>query len=220
MATLSKTQIDRLGNRLKTGSLSEADLRLLDEYRRSLGSAYESVLRIIREDLQLKPTGRPAKSTTSITEKLRRESIRLSQVQDIAGCRVVVANIAAQDQAVTMLRDAFVEVRVMDRRKNPSHGYRAVHVIVDIAGKAVEVQIRSFLQHLWAELSERLSDVVGLNIKYGGGDATLRNALTDFSEIVSELEEIEGSSASNDDTVSLREKLVKTLSDLIIELEN
>jgi ppGpp synthetase/RelA/SpoT-type nucleotidyltranferase len=83
----------------------------------------------------------------------------------------------------------------------------------------VEVQIRSFLQHLWAELSERLSDVVGLNIKYGGGDATLRNALTDFSEIVSELEEIEGSSASTD-TVSLREKLVKTLSDLIIELEN
>lgn len=219
MATLSKTQIDRLGNRLKTGSLSEADLRLLDEYRRSLGPAYESVLRIIREDLQLKPTGRPAKSTTSITEKLRRESIRLSQVQDIAGCRVVVANIAAQDQAVTMLRDAFVEVRVMDRRKNPSHGYRAVHVIVDIAGKAVEVQIRNFLQHLWAELSERLSDVVGLNIEYGGGDATLRNALTDFSEIVSELEEIEGSSASND-TVSLREKLVKTLSDLIIELEN
>jgi ppGpp synthetase/RelA/SpoT-type nucleotidyltranferase len=135
MATLSKTQIDRLGNRLKTGSLSEADLRLLDEYRRSLGPAYESVLRIIREDLQLKPTGRPAKSTTSITEKLRRESIRLSQVQDIAGCRVVVANIAAQDQAVTMLRDAFVEVRVMDRRKNPSHGYRAVHVIVDIAAK-------------------------------------------------------------------------------------
>jgi ppGpp synthetase/RelA/SpoT-type nucleotidyltranferase len=34
-----------------------------------------------------------------------------------------------------MLRDAFVEVRVMDRRKNPSHGYRAVHVIVDIAAK-------------------------------------------------------------------------------------
>ena len=39
---LSKTQIDRLGDRLRTGDISEADLRLLDSYRRSFTDAYEA----------------------------------------------------------------------------------------------------------------------------------------------------------------------------------
>lgn len=76
---VTKTQIDRLGNRLKKGNISEADLRLLDLYRRSFTDAYEIVVGTIRKELGLEPTGRPAKSTTSISEKLRRESIRLTQ---------------------------------------------------------------------------------------------------------------------------------------------
>jgi hypothetical protein len=87
--SLSKTQIDRLGERLKLGSHTESDLRMLDEYRRSFGEAYEAVIQTIRQHGAF-PTGRSAKSTLSIVEKLRRESIRLSQMQDIAGCRIVV----------------------------------------------------------------------------------------------------------------------------------
>jgi hypothetical protein len=75
----SKTQIDRLGNRLKEGNIAEDDLRLLDRYRLSFTEAYEYVVDAIRNDLVLEPTGRTAKSTTSIIEKLRRESIRLTQ---------------------------------------------------------------------------------------------------------------------------------------------
>jgi hypothetical protein len=62
--TLSRTQIDRLGDRLRQSSIAEADLRLLDEYRRSFGEPYESVVGRIREHLNLEPTGRPAKSTS------------------------------------------------------------------------------------------------------------------------------------------------------------
>ncbi|MBI2059522.1 MAG: hypothetical protein HYT87_07090 [Nitrospirae bacterium] len=82
----SKTQIDKLGERLKSGKLTDSDLIALDEYRRSFGEAFEHAMGEIRDKLKLKPTGRPAKSTTSIIEKLRRESIRLTQIQDIAGC--------------------------------------------------------------------------------------------------------------------------------------
>jgi len=122
MATLSKTQIDRLGDRLRKGSPSEADLRLLDEYRLSFGDAYDAIIRTIREKLQLEPTGRPDKTPSSIVEKLRRESIRLSQCQDIAGCRIIVPDVFTQDHITATLRDTFPETRVMDRRKNPSHG--------------------------------------------------------------------------------------------------
>jgi putative GTP pyrophosphokinase len=87
---LSKSQINRLGDRLRTHDLNEADLRLLDSYRRSFTEVYEDVVGRIRDQLSLEPTGRPAKSTTSIIEKLRREKTRLSRMQDIAGCRVIV----------------------------------------------------------------------------------------------------------------------------------
>lgn len=85
---LSKTQIDLLGDRLRLGAPVEADLRMLDDYRLAFGSAYEFVVRTIREKVALEPTGRPATSTGAIVEKLHRETIRLSEVQDIAGCRI------------------------------------------------------------------------------------------------------------------------------------
>jgi hypothetical protein len=41
---MSKTQINKLGDRLRQGNITEADLRLLDEYRRTFTDAYEVVI--------------------------------------------------------------------------------------------------------------------------------------------------------------------------------
>lgn len=187
---VSKTQIDRLGDRLKGGSHTENDLRLLDDYRRSFGEAYEAVVQTIRQRGQF-PTGRLAKSTLSIVEKLRRESLRLSQMQDIAGCRVVVGNVVEQEQFVASLITEFPNASVIDRRNNPSYGYRAVHIIAEISGKPIEIQVRTSLQHLWAEVSEKSSDVLDPKIKYGGGSESWRNFLTKSSELVTSYEEME-----------------------------
>lgn len=51
MTEFSKTQIDRLGDRLRKESISEADLKRLDAYRKSFSSAYENVIKVIRENL-------------------------------------------------------------------------------------------------------------------------------------------------------------------------
>lgn len=187
---VSKTQIDRLGDRLKGGPHTESDLRLLDDYRRSFGEAYEAVVRTIRQRGEF-PTGRLAKSTASIVEKLRRESIRLSQMQDIAGCRVVVANVVEQEQFVASLKTDFPEAAVIDRRDNPSYGYRAIHIIAEIAGKPIEIQVRSSLQHLWAEVSEKSSDVLDPTIKHGGGPDWWRTSLTSISEWVAAFDTLE-----------------------------
>lgn len=196
-AALSNSQIDRLGDRLKKGSPSEADLRLLDEYRHSFDDAYDVVIRTIREKLHLEPTGRTAKSISSIAEKLRRESIRLSQVQDIAGCRVIVADVFTQDQTIAALRESFLETRVMDRRTHPSHGYRAVHIIVATHEVSIEIQVRTALQDLWAQLSERLADVVDSSIKYGGGTLEDRRWLALISENIAGWEELENQLVSS-----------------------
>jgi len=187
MANLSKTQIDRLGDRLKGGPHTEDDLRLLNDYRRSFGESYETVVQTIRQQRQF-PTGRPAKSTGSIVEKLRRESIRLSQMQDIAGCRVVVTGFVEQERVIASLTAVFDEASVMDRREKPSYGYRAVHIIANISGKPVEIQVRTALQHGWAEVSEKASDVLDPEIKYGGGPESLRSRLSRSSESVAAYE--------------------------------
>ena len=184
MSEVSKTQIDRLGDRLKKSNFGEADLRLLDEYRLSFTDSYEVVVGRIRKELELEPTGRPAKSTSSISEKLRRESIRLTQIQDIAGCRLVVADISSQERVITALQNLFDNTTAVDRRKEPSHGYRAFHLIVKHADKLVEIQIRTSLQQLWAELSEKLSDTIDPALKYGGGDLSFLELLGKASEVV------------------------------------
>ena len=166
-------------------------MRQLDEFRRSFAAAYEEVVSAVRKATQLDPTGRPAKSTTSIVEKLRRETIRLTQMQDIAGCRLVVQDIVGQDQVVDQLTAALPGAVVVDRRKEPSHGYRAVHIIATVQGKPVEIQVRTELQHLWAQLSEKLSDVYDPAIKYGGGDSDVFGAISKISARVERLEALE-----------------------------
>lgn len=186
----TNSQVDRLGERLRGGQPSADDLRLLDQYRRSFTEPYEYVVSTVRSQLRLDPTGRPAKSTASIVDKLRRESARLSQMQDIAGCRIVVPDVVAQDSAVQTLVPHLGQVKIFDRRQSPSHGYRAVHIVVHHSEKNVEIQIRSVLQHMWAELSEKAADVIDPAVKYGGGPEWLRTILMAPIRTISELEEL------------------------------
>jgi ppGpp synthetase/RelA/SpoT-type nucleotidyltranferase len=213
--------VDQLGDRLRKGKIAEGDFRLLDAYRGSFAEAYEEVVAIVRNATQLQPTGRPAKSTTSIIEKLRRETIRLSQMQDIAGCRLVVPNVLVQDQVLERLKSALPMAVVVDRRKQPSFGYRAVHIVASARNKSIEIQVRTELQDLWAQLSEKLSDVRDPAIKYGGGDSEAQELLSDYSGLIASFEDLELrlSSPVKDpemwpSVVNLRRKLAENTRDL------
>lgn len=212
MRSLSKTQVDQLGDRLRKGDISEDDLRLLDAYRQSFAEAYEEVLGTIRHSTGIAPTGRPAKTRFSIIEKLRREkTMQLSRVQDIAGCRIVVSDIKRQNEVVEQLKHAFGyafgKVKVTDRRRKPSHGYRAVHVIAAARNKSVEIQVRTELQDLWAQQSEVLADRVDARIKYGGGNPALQEILSLYSGYVADVETVEEERGSDDRKAELRQSL-------------
>jgi hypothetical protein len=126
VSTLTTSQINKLGERLRRGTTTDTDLLLLDEYRRSFAGAFNTVVRSIRRHLSLEVNGRPANTTGAIIEKLVRERTRLSHVQDIAGCRIVVAGIEEQDLVLMGVSLLFPGSSVIDRRRQPSHGYRAV----------------------------------------------------------------------------------------------
>ena len=92
----------------------------------------------------------------------------LSRMQDIAGVRLVAEmNRTEQDQLVKRIVELFPGADVKDRRAEPSHGYRAVHVIVEVDQRLVEIQVRTVLQDLWAQVVERLADRWGRGIRYG-----------------------------------------------------
>jgi ppGpp synthetase/RelA/SpoT-type nucleotidyltranferase len=114
--------------------------------------------------------------------------MRLTQMQDIAGCRVVVADLNAQDRVLRSLKEAFPNAKVIDRRKAPSHGYRAVHLVVIVDGKPIEIQLRTVLQHQWATTSEKLADTIDRAIKYGGGPGEAQAQLATLSEGLKKIE--------------------------------
>lgn len=112
---------------------------------------------------------------------------------------------------------------------SPSHGYRAVHVIVDREPVTVEIQIRTALQHLWAELSERLADVVDSSIKYGGGDQQIIQILTTESELIAKLELFEKDFSSppnetaethNSKIRQIQEGTARMKADLVVRLRS
>lgn len=207
-AHLSKTQVDKLGERLKNNEdIVPDDMRMLDAYRRTFTPAYEGVVQKLVH-MGLSPSGRQAKSTTAIVDKLRRESIRLTQIQDIAGCRVIVEGIAAQEKVVELIQFVFdlSEQAIKDRREMPSHGYRAIHVMAHIADKVIEIQVRTIFQDLWAQLSERTADKFDISVKYGKGLPDVIEPLLDMSKKIQAIEKYE---QLVDTTLQARKKLLQ-----------
>lgn len=189
------SQVDRLGKLRVAESISDADVTLLERYQASLAplltetieevrSAYEEVLAHEQFEVTVRN-----KQLRSIIAKLQREKTRLSSMQDLVGFRIVVRSAIDQEELLQHLPgdDSW---RIMDRRQHPSHGYRAIHVIRRRSGGGVEVQIRTFLQHQWAELSE-LYDRISPGTKYGGGDTELQDMLATFSKTIEGIERLE-----------------------------
>jgi ppGpp synthetase/RelA/SpoT-type nucleotidyltranferase len=177
---MSREQIRKLGVRIASADMvADHDLLLLEELVACHGEALaharpglDGLADGLGMDGPLHITHR-AKTTQTIIEKLRREQgMSLARMQDIAGIRIVApVEWDQQDVLVGEVVRRFPadprEPRIVDRRERPSHGYRAVHVIVSLDGITIEVQVRTTLQHIWAEMMERLADRLGRQIRYG-----------------------------------------------------
>jgi ppGpp synthetase/RelA/SpoT-type nucleotidyltranferase len=142
-----------------------------------VADAYQAVLDQVEQrlgELGFQATTR-VKTTGTLLDKLRRDpTLKLRSIHDLAGARIVIdGNLNDQDQAKTDIIEAFVSCPrppiVKDRRERPSHGYRAVHVIVFPENLPVEIQIRTDLQNGWAQFTEYLGDRWGRGLRYGLG---------------------------------------------------
>jgi ppGpp synthetase/RelA/SpoT-type nucleotidyltranferase len=113
----------------------------------------------------------------------------LHSMQDLAGFRVVGAfSFPKQDELAAEVCRRFPadprEPRIRDRRADPSYGYRAVHVIVSLDDVTIEVQVRTVVQHLWADLMERIADRLGRGIRYGEPPVPPAGTTMEAAEII------------------------------------
>jgi ppGpp synthetase/RelA/SpoT-type nucleotidyltranferase len=169
---VSNNALKKLGDRIASGDpVSDSDLEMLNQFIASCDGSMERAGQIVGE-AGFAATSR-LKTRTTLIEKLRRDpTTKLPSVQDVAGLRVTVTDRIAQDDAVarieTALENAGCSYRTRDRRDDPSYGYRAVHVVATVDGVRVEIQVRTELQDVWAQVAEKMGDVYGRQIRYGG----------------------------------------------------
>ena len=184
---ISKTAIDKAGNvlakeKFKTYEEWEAADKIFDEFRQAhlqpLTSTTIAIQNWFRADNASYIIVQRLKRKPQILKKLRRLNTRLTQLQDIGGLRIIVDQNSDVDRLIEYITDklkrqtSIVIKRTVDYRKKgrDDSGYRAAHIIMEKDGVSLELQIRSRIQHYWAELIERTSVIYGYVIKELEGD--------------------------------------------------
>jgi putative GTP pyrophosphokinase len=122
------------------------------------------------------PTQRLKREDRIIQKLVRQPSLRLAQMQDIGGCRVVVPTLAELRRVCERIEHTWAaDIAVIhDRIAKPQPtGYRAIHIIVSRHDRLVEVQLRTELQHRWARAVELAEQRTGDLLKDGVGDVDL-----------------------------------------------
>jgi putative GTP pyrophosphokinase len=141
----------------------------------SVTMGIRSMVRTVRRNDAIRP-GQRFKRLDRILDKLRRyPRMRLSQMEDIGGCRVVLPTLGEVYSVLNRVRRNWPEASIKNYIAEPKDdGYRAIHVVKRRGGRLVEVQLRTTRQHDWAEVIEVYSPTLGFNLKDGEGPDDLR----------------------------------------------
>jgi ppGpp synthetase/RelA/SpoT-type nucleotidyltranferase len=200
-----KSRVDRAGDILisKTSSEDELDNAavILDNWRSSHSFPLHTFkIRLKRVSARVDQRAlvvQRLKRTPAIIKKLQRRydgknpTMKLTQMQDIGGCRAVLANV----KMVRQLCDEYYHLDKNTRGKhcdlkhefrnkkdyisNPKKdGYRSIHLIYrynsdktkTYNGLLLEIQIRSKLQHFWATAVETVDRFTKQAIKSNEGE--------------------------------------------------
>lgn len=124
-----------------------------------------------------------AKRMQSIRRKLADTTLNLDQMQDLGGCRAILGDIDGVNRLVERIRERTPHRirREWDYIRNPKDdGYRSHHLSLEFmpngrvgdhyAGRRIELQVRTRLQHSWATAIEAVSLYRGEDLKHHKGD--------------------------------------------------
>ena len=213
----SKTQVDKAGKwligldvgfdlrRMLSPALTGEMLEIVNNWRASHWLPLHEIRRTLEQRAKrVSPhsvVAQRLKRLTSIQKKLADNEYRhmkLTQIQDIGGCRAVMPTIGDVAALVELYKDGTTKSQLLGSPRDyimqpKPDGYRSVHLIYDYRstsaqrqvfnGHRIEIQIRSQLQHAWATAVEMLFTFTGIPVRAIGGSvyATLPRNLEEIS---------------------------------------
>ncbi len=171
------------------------------------------------------------KRTKSLIRKLERfKGMKLSRIQDIGGCRIVMPNVKltrrlGEEYIGTNKRHKRVKSRDGNYINKPKRdGYRGIHLVYAyhsnnkvgkiFNGRLIEIQLRSQLQHVWATALETVDLFTLQTIKFGGGDLKWRQFFKLVSSAFAMMEEcplVDGTTTNKKELYSQIRELSKEL---------
>ncbi len=128
----------------------------------------------------------------SVLNKLVREPhMKLSQMQDLGGCRAILSDVRAVDDLYGIYRgdeplfQSEASLKVYDYIRHPKvDGYRGIHIVGRYHpraasreawnGQRIEIQLRSRLQHAFATTVETVTTFTREPLKFGSGPVEWR----------------------------------------------
>jgi hypothetical protein len=166
----------------------DSALSIAGNWRSSHGYPLHVIKTLLRKRAKVYDSGalvsQRLKRLPSIITKLQRfNSMQLSTMQDLGGCRAVVRTVLRVDRLVHFYETNQPTVTALINKKDyiltpKSDGYRGVHLIYEYQGKSqggtfrglkIEIQIRSRLQHAWATALETIDTFTNEALKSGLG---------------------------------------------------
>jgi putative GTP pyrophosphokinase len=189
----SKTSINRAGQILAEGVYSQEEFDwawdLVGRWRACHAypiNTFQSTLRTRLRDYSGSPiAAQRLKRMPTIIDKLRRyPNMKLTTMQDIGGLRAILRYLSHVRRLESHYRErsrfAHELIRVYDYIDQPrsEDGYRSLHLIYKYAnprnphydGLRIELQIRTWLQHIWATAVETMGTFLGQALKSRQGD--------------------------------------------------
>jgi hypothetical protein len=171
--------------------------------------------------------GQRLKEFPSIVLKVRREpTMRLSQMQDVGGCRaVVLLQEAVYEIANDLSRQKRWQVVDVDDyvTRPQASGYRAVHLTVRKDRRLIEVQLRTTTQHHWAEMIEAADRSrafgPGVDLKHAIGPTVVRDYYQEFASVLALSETSRGHSPELQDRLAGLAALGARLDEYVSQLQ-
>lgn len=209
----SKARVDQAGIRAAHGSETSDDIRVIENWR----AAHAQLLNTFKQILYNRAHKVPGvvvqrlKRRPTIINKLSRDpkmSVRLSQMQDIAGCRIIFDDLKGLYHFKTLMDTGNFAHKLRyqkDYIEDPkSDGYRGIHQIFSYQveprkghasenqpwnGMRVEIQYRTSAQHTWATAVETAGLLTANNPKFKQGSSSFVEFFRVCSEMISRLVE-------------------------------
>ncbi|MFN6508002.1 RelA/SpoT domain-containing protein [Xanthomonas translucens] len=187
----SRTAIDRAGKFLAApdgdAKKLEDAIAVLNNWRSFHGFPLNTISVDLRQKVQRVQQGvspvRRLKRTRSVISKISKESMRLTQMQDVGGCRAVLHDIESVYNVKNLYEQGKAQhkpVAIADYIRAPkTSGYRSLHLIFrfqsrgnpEYNGLLIEVQLRTAIQHAWATAVETVAAVSGQALNSSEGEA-------------------------------------------------